>query len=75
MLFNRKPYFMNDPEWYEEVDLMSSDDDLDRGYILTDKAPERARESYDAFYEMLDADDISALDVDALNAKAFGERE
>lgn len=40
-----KPYFLTNPAWYT-VDL----DDEERGYKLTDKAPEEARQSYDEFY-------------------------
>ena len=72
MQFERKPYFMKDESWYEEIDLMSNDDpELDRGYILTDAATQEARESYDAYYEMLEADDVRALDMEELQSKAF----
>ena len=42
-----RPYFMNDLEWY--------DYDKDVGkYILTDKAPPTAIESYKEFYRALE---------------------
>lgn len=72
MQFDRKPYFMSDESWYEEIDLMSNDDpELDRGYILTDAAPLEARESYEAYYEMLEADDLRSLNLPELQARAF----
>jgi len=39
------PYFLTNPEWY----TVDPDDD-ERGYKLTDKAPEEAIESYNEFY-------------------------
>ena len=72
MQFDRRPFFMSDESWYEEIDLMGSDDpECDRGYILTDAAPLEARESYDAYYEMLEADDPRTLNMPELQAKAF----
>ena len=74
MQFKRKPLFMRDPSWYEEVDLMSNEDpDFDRGYVLTDTAPEEARASYDAFYEMLEADDLKTQTDPELARLAFGD--
>lgn len=40
------PYFMENEEWYEF-------DFLQRKYVLTDKAPEAAKESYKKYYEEL----------------------
>lgn len=40
------PYFLTNQEWYKEVPL----DENDRGYVLTDKAPPEAIESYNEFY-------------------------
>ena len=40
------PYFMENEEWYE-FDFQK------KKYVLTDKAPEKARESYKEFYEEL----------------------
>jgi hypothetical protein len=41
-----KPYFMNDPKWYYF-------DFKQKKYVLTDKAPEKAKESYEEFCEMI----------------------
>lgn len=43
-----EPYFMTNEEWYyfDEESFM---------YKLTDKAPQRAQESYAEFYSELDA--------------------
>lgn len=63
---------MSNESWYEEIDLMSNDDpELDRGYILTDAAPLEAHESYDAFYQMIEADDYRDISLEELEAKAF----
>ena len=40
------PYFMENDEWYY------FDGDLKK-YVLTDKAPEKAKESYEEFYKVL----------------------
>lgn len=40
-----KPYFLTNKEWY----TVDPDDD-DRGYKLTDKAPQEAIDSYNDFY-------------------------
>lgn len=42
-----KPYFMKNPEWYYF-------DEEDFCYKLTDKAPEKAKESYEEFYKESD---------------------
>ncbi len=42
-----KPLFLQNPEWYIE------DDDTGR-YLLTDKAPKEAQQSYIEFYETLE---------------------
>ena len=39
----QEPYFMKDPEWYYH-------DEDDFCYKLTDKAPQKAIESYKEFY-------------------------
>ena len=39
------PYFMTNEEWY----VLDPNDD-DRGYKLTDKAPQEAIDSYNDFY-------------------------
>lgn len=46
------PYFMKDEEWYT-----FNPDDSERAYRLTDKAPKKARESYEEFYSDIDDDD------------------
>lgn len=51
----KEPYFLKNPEWYEEVDIFKdgfSEDD--RGYHLTDKAPQEAIDSYNEFYGIID---------------------
>lgn len=42
-----QPYFMKNKEWYylDEEELM---------YKLTDKAPKKAKESYEEYYEELE---------------------
>ena len=40
------PYFMENEEWYEY-------DWKNKKYILTNKAPEKAKESYEEFYKQL----------------------
>lgn len=42
-----EPYFMKNKEWYyfDEEDFI---------YKLTDKAPEKAKESYKEYYDALD---------------------
>jgi len=44
LIMQLEPYFMSNPEWYyfDEKEWM---------YKLTEKAPEKARESYKEFYE------------------------
>lgn len=46
------PYFMTNPEWYKEIPLETND----RGYILTDKAPQSAIDSYNEFYNNIEID-------------------
>ena len=41
------PYFMENEDWYEY-------DWKNKKYILTDKAPEKAKESYEKFYMELE---------------------
>lgn len=42
-----EPYFMKNEEWYEY--------DFDkRKYILTDKAPDKAKQSYEEYYKQLE---------------------
>ena len=42
------PYFLTNDEWYEKV--ADKNEDAPRSYILTDKAPQEAIDSYNAFY-------------------------
>lgn len=42
-----KPYFMNNEEWYYY-------DFSQKKYRLTDKAPKKAKESYEEYYKELD---------------------
>lgn len=46
------PYFLKNDEWYT-----FDPDDEDRAYKLTDKAPKKARESYEEFYSDIDDED------------------
>ena len=41
-----RPYFMENKEWYTY-------DVKKRCYVLTDKAPDKARKSYDEYFEEL----------------------
>lgn len=45
---NKEPYFMSNEEWFYF-------DEKDFCYKLTDKAPEKAKESYKEFYDSLDS--------------------
>lgn len=45
------PYFMENEDWYEF-------DFLQRKYVLTDKAPEEAKESYKKYYEELNKSNV-----------------
>lgn len=51
------PYFLTNPEWYIVEDRYDPETDTDRGYWLTDKAPQEAIDSYNEFY----ADEIVDL--------------
>lgn len=42
-MLQEEPYFMKNKEWYTH-------DDKHNKYVLTDKAPEEARRSYEKFY-------------------------
>ena len=48
MIINKKPYFLENEEWYT-TDWDFSDED-GRGYHLTAKAPQEAIDSYMEFY-------------------------
>lgn len=43
-----EPYFMQNKEWY-------TFDEVEFKYKLTDKAPPKAVESYNEFYDLLDS--------------------
>lgn len=45
----RIPYFLTNKEWYRYA---TADEEraTGRGYVLTDKAPAKARQSYEDFY-------------------------
>ena len=44
MTVNGKPYFMENEEWY-------TFDEINFKYVLTDKAPQEAVDSYNEFYK------------------------
>lgn len=44
------PYFMTNKEWF-----YYDPDDAERGYKLTDKAPAKARKSYEQFYKAVNS--------------------
>ena len=48
MIINEQPYFMENPDWYW------FDEDEFR-YVLTDKATEKAKKSYDEYYAILES--------------------
>ncbi len=45
MTNTKEPYFMTNPEWY-------TFDEEQFKYVLTEKAPKKAVESYKTFYEI-----------------------
>ena len=48
------PYFMPNKDWYKEAPLDSKEyEELNRGYVLTDEAPQEAIDSYNEFYEVI----------------------
>lgn len=44
-MLSKRPYFMENEEWYYH-------DKKKNRYVLTDKAPEKARKSYEDFYDL-----------------------
>lgn len=46
MIYVEEPYFLKNEEWYVYEDYQ---------YKLTDKAPKKARESYEEFYKKIEA--------------------
>ena len=50
------PYFLTNKEWYIEVDKKPSflGGKKQRRYKLTDKAPQKAIDSYNHYYELLE---------------------
>ena len=55
-MLQERPYFMSNKEWYTH-------DDKHNKFVLTDKAPEEARKSYEKFYNAYcyDAFDLGIL--------------
>lgn len=51
MIIFDRPYFLENEEWYE------INDGEGRGYILTDKAPQKAIDSYNQYYAEMDLQD------------------
>ena len=51
-MIKKEPYFMQNKEWYVAADPFDFENwpDDDRGYHLTDKAPQEAIDSYNEFY-------------------------
>ena len=47
MVLVEKPYFLTNKKWFKY-------DKKSKKYILTDKAPEKAQESYEEFYKLMD---------------------
>ena len=47
MVLIEKPYFLTNKEWFKY-------DEKKKIYIITDKAPEKARKSYKEFYDKLE---------------------
>ena len=48
MIIREMPYFLENEEWYTEDEDFESEDG--RGFHLTDKAPQKAVDSYMEFY-------------------------
>lgn len=46
MVLIEKPYFLTNKKWYEY-------DEKEKKYILTSKAPQKAKESYNEFYKII----------------------
>ena len=46
MVLVEKPYFLINKDWYKY-------DDKNKKYILTCKAPQKAKESYNEFYKII----------------------
>ena len=76
MQFDRVPYFMRNTEWFTTVHPGDGDSSLEvpeRGLALTDGAPQRAVDSYNAFYKILDSDDAASMGDEDLIEAAFGD--
>lgn len=53
-----KPYFLTNKDWYienKDVPYFLTGKKKKRQYTLTDKAPQKAIDSYNKYYEELDA--------------------
>ena len=46
-MITEKPYFMTNEKWYKF-------DENEFKYVLTDEAPEKAKESYNEFYDLIE---------------------
>lgn len=60
MRINEQPYFMSNKEWYRNLveETGSFDPETGRGYVLTDKAPQEAIDSYMAFYKEFESTEL-----------------
>lgn len=56
-----KPYFLKNKEWYVEHKGIPKflGGDVERQYILTDKAPQKAIDSYNEYYKLLESQTIN----------------
>lgn len=62
-----KPYFLKNKEWYIEHKGLPSflGGKVKRQYTLTDKAPQKAIDSYNEYYNLLENDNITLDNKDA----------
>lgn len=51
MILLEQPYFLQNKEWYTINDSYNDG----KGYLLTEKAPIKAIQSYNEFYELQDS--------------------
>ena len=52
MTIDKEPYFMKDEKWYKF-------DEEEFRYVLTDEAPEKAVQSYNEYYGLVDSTKIN----------------
>lgn len=64
MTVNKEPYFMKNEEWY-------TFDEINFKYVLTDKAPQEAIDSYNEFYKGIE----TQFDEDFDESSDLGVRE